>query len=371
VNASGIADNQGEREPWIELFNSSASPISLEGFYLTDDYLDLNKWAFPAGAVVNPGEFKVVIGDGETGESTAGELHTSFRVAAGTGSVALTRLANGIPQIVDYLNFDNLAADRSYGAFRDGQLFDRTEFFYPTPGTSNDATAAPIVVYINEWMAANTGFILDPADNDTDDWFELYNPNAYAVDLGGTWLTDNLQDPFQDQVPNNGHYVIPPFGYLLVWADGETDQNSTNRADLHVGFSLRQAGEDIGLFASDGSLIDGITFGRQTNDISQGRYPAGTGPVYFMTTPSPRTANPDPNPISAPEIVSITTISESQVAILVNTIPGRTYQVAYKPQLDATEWIAVGTALSAIGNTLTFQQTITGVQGFYTVVLLP
>lgn len=371
MNTSSVTDNQGEREPWIELFNSSDALISLQGFYLTDDYLNLNKWAFPAGAVVNPGEFKVVFGDGETAENTPAEWHTSFRVAPGTGSIALTRLANGVPQIVDYLNFDNLAADRSYGAFPDGQLFDRREFFYTTPGASNNAAAAPIVVYINEWMAANTSFVTDPADNDADDWFELYNPNAFAVDLGGTWLTDNLMNPFQDQVPNNGHYIIPPSGYLLVWADGETEQNSTNRADLHVSFQLRQAGEAIGLFAGDGSLIDGVTFGRQTNNISQGRFPAGTGAIHFMTAPSPGRPNPDPNPSTPPEILHITTVNHTQVAFVVRTIPGRTYQAVYKPDLDAPDWIPLGPDQIAGGSTLTFQYPVTGTQRFYTVILRP
>src|SRR6185503_12251403 len=95
LNTSGVSDNQGEREPWVELYNSSDAPISLQGFFLTDDYLNLNKWAFPANAVVNPGEFKVVFGDGEAADTTPAEWHTSFRIASGTGAIALTRLANG------------------------------------------------------------------------------------------------------------------------------------------------------------------------------------------------------------------------------------------------------------------------------------
>jgi len=54
-----------------------------------------------------------------------------------------------------------------------------------------------------------------------DDWFELYNPGPSRVDLGGYFLTDNLANKFQFQVPNNGHYTLPPGGYLLVWADSD------------------------------------------------------------------------------------------------------------------------------------------------------
>jgi hypothetical protein len=247
LNSNGIVDSQNEREPWIELYNSSSAAISLDGMFLSDDYAHLAKWAFPADSVLQPGEFKVVFADGETNENTAAEWHTSFRLVSGTDGVALARLVNGAPQIVDYLNFDGLVANRSYGSCPDGQLFDRREMFYPIPRGTNNCASAPLVVYINEWMVANTGFLRDPADNDADDWFELYNPNSFAVDLGGYFLTDNLLNPRQFEIPANGRYIIPPSGFLLVWADNETQQNATNRADLHVNFQLRQAGEAIGL----------------------------------------------------------------------------------------------------------------------------
>jgi len=281
-------------------------------------------------------------------------------------------LVNNAPQIIDYLNFESLAANRSYGSFPDGQLFDRQEFFYVTPHGTNNGTASPLVVYINEWMAANTGFIRDPADNDADDWFELYNPNAFMVDLGGAFLTDNLTNMADwFEIPNNGHYTIPPFGRLLVWADGEAIQNSTNRADLHVNFSLRQAGEAIGLFAADGRLIDAVTFGTQTNNISQGRYPDGTGPIYFMISPTPRTANADPNPSTPPQITSIT-VNGTQVSLIVSTIPGRTYRIEYKNDLNLSAWTALGGNRLAAGITLSIQDSLgPSPQRFYQVVLLP
>ena len=287
TNTTGLTDNQGERESWIELYNSGPTPISLESLFLSDNYLNLTQWSFPAGAVLAPGEFKVVFADGEPTESTASVWHTSFRLSQPSGSVALSRMVNATAQIVDYLNFDNLAPDRSYGPFPDGQLFERQEFFYPTPGAPNNGAAAPLSVFINEWMAANTGFILDPADSDDEDWFELYNPGPTPADLGGYFLTDNLVDPFKFQVPNNGHYIIPANAFLLVWADGETGQNTTDRGDLHAGFNLRQGGEAIGLFAADGRPIDTVTFGAQSENVSEGRIPRWHLPALLHDLPYP------------------------------------------------------------------------------------
>ena len=122
------------------------------------------------------------------------------------------------------------------------------------------------------------------------------------MDLGGFFLTDNLTNKFQFEIPNNGRYVIPPGGFLLVWADGETGQNSTNRADLHASFNLRAAGEAIGLFAADGTPIDAVTFGQQTNNVSMGRSPDGSNPIVFLSQPSPR---PPTRPGPPPEVTDI------------------------------------------------------------------
>jgi hypothetical protein len=80
----------------------------------------------------------------------------------------------------------------------------------------------------------------------------LYNPGTNTVDLGGYYLTDDLSDETKFLIPNNGHYLVPPGGYLLVWADNEAVQNSTNRVDLHASFALGKGGEALGLFAADG-----------------------------------------------------------------------------------------------------------------------
>jgi hypothetical protein len=113
-----------------------------------------------------------------------------------------------------------------------------------------------LVVFINEWMASNTNSLADPADGDYDDWFELYNPGPNAVDLSGHYLTDVLSNPTKYLITTNGAHIIPPQGYLLVWADNETGQNMSGgvpRTDLHVNFQLARAGEGLGLFAPNGS----------------------------------------------------------------------------------------------------------------------
>ncbi len=291
-NATGIADNNGEIEPWVELFNGGTNTIDLSGYWLADNYTNLTQWQFPAGSTLAPGAFRIIWADGQPGQSTGGDWHTSFRLNSATGSVALVRMVLGAPQITDYLNYGGVAADLSFGDFPNGQPFDRQTFFATTPGASNEARE--VTLFINEWMASNTNRIADPADGDFDDWFEIYNPGTNAVDLGGYWLTDNLLVPSGFQIPTNGHCVVPAGGFLLVWADGESGQNSTNLVDLHVNFQLSRDGEQIGLFAPNGfTLIDGVSFGSQTNNvnISEGRFADGATAIHRMTTSTPRGPN--------------------------------------------------------------------------------
>lgn len=208
--------------------------------------------------------------------------------------MALSRLYNGQPQVIDYVNYTGLTSTNSYGSLPDAQPFDRQNFLYVTPGGTNDGRSAPVAVFINEWMASNSRTLAD-ADRDYEDWFELFNPGASAVDLTGCYLTDTLTNRFKYLITTNGAHVIPPQGYLLVWADEESGQNTVDglpQADLHVNFKLAGGGEQLGLFAPDGTQVDAIVFGPQTNDVSQGRYPDGSPNIVLMPgTASPRAAN--------------------------------------------------------------------------------
>ena len=293
-NLTGLLDHHGEREPWIEIYNTSTNTVSLEGLYLTHTYTNYTNWVFPPGSSIGPTQFLVVICDGEPAETTNTEYHTSFRLPGGSGGVALSRLYTNAPQVLDYVNYQSLPADRSYGSYPDGQPFDRQQFFYVTPGGTNDGRSAPLVVHINEWLASNLSKLADPADGQFEDWFELYNPTTNTVDLAGYYLTDTLTDKFKYLITTNGPHTIAPLGYLLVWADNEVNQNTSGgipRADLHVNFQLAKTGDSLGLFAADGSAISTVTFFGQIDDVSTGHFPDGTGPYYFMTNTTPRLPN--------------------------------------------------------------------------------
>ena len=303
VNFTGPTNNFGINAPWVELYNPGSNFISLAGLYLANNYTNLTQWAFPTNAAIRSNGFLVVWCDGLTNQSTTNTLHANFTLAPGTGSVALSRFTNGAPQIVDYLNYAGLPANWSYGDYPDGQPFYRQTMFVATPAAFNTNTSPPITIVINEWMADNTHTLTNPLNGKFDDWFELYNYGTNMVDLGGYYLTGTLTNKTKSLIPNTHQYLVPSHGYFVVWADNNTASNNASRPDLHVNFKLSKSGDNIGLFAPDGTTIDAFSFGAQISDVSEGRYPDGAVNLFFMPTPTPLTNNIIPN--TAPVLAAI------------------------------------------------------------------
>ena len=297
-NLTGPTNALGGRGPWVELYNPGTNTVSLNGLYLGTNLSVATPWTFPATSSIAPGKFMTIWCDGQPQLSTPAELHTSFRLAPGTGSILLSRFVGSRLQVVDYLNYSALPANYSYGDLPDAQPFYRQPMYAITPGATNSAAQPAISVAINEWMAGNTNTIQDPLDNNKyDDWFELYNYGTNTVDLAGYYLTHSLTNETEFLIPSG--YPIPPHGFLLVWAD---KKNTAGATDLHVNFKLSKSGASIGLYDAAGNAIDYVTFGEQVSDISEGRYPDGGATIYTLPHATPGINNVAPN--TAPHVVS-------------------------------------------------------------------
>ncbi|MBK6527324.1 MAG: lamin tail domain-containing protein [Crocinitomicaceae bacterium] len=51
-NMNGPNDAFGEKEDWVELYNTGATAFDLSGYFLTDNDNNLTKWEIPTGASV-------------------------------------------------------------------------------------------------------------------------------------------------------------------------------------------------------------------------------------------------------------------------------------------------------------------------------
>lgn len=201
---------------------------------------------------------------------------------------------------------------------------------------TNTATTTWPALRINEWMADN-GSILDPADNDEEDWIELYNPTASPVSLQSWQIADGAETY---TIPAG--YTVPAGGFLLIWADGEPEQN-TGAGNLHVPFGLRAAGESITLRAPDGVTVDTVFFGEQTADASEGRYTDGAPAYQRLTRASPLARNI----LTATEVA----FTGGTITLSFTTTPGVRYQPLFSD--DLFTWLPLGGVLTATGAPLT------------------
>jgi hypothetical protein len=143
---------------------------------------------------------------------------------------------------------------------------------------------------INEFMAANTSCCPDKDGgvDEFDDWIEIYNKGAVAVNIADMYLSDDVLDPFKFHVPktNTAKTTIQPGGHLVIWAD-----ESKSQGELHANFKLSANGESVGLYYVDGRTIDKYEYGQQNDNKSFGRITDGAATWKEFTSATPGTSN--------------------------------------------------------------------------------
>lgn len=79
VNSTIVADQNGEYDDWVELFNKSSATIDLSGYYLTDSKKNLSKWQLPLGTSIAGNSYLIVWADKDTTQSG---LHSNFKLSS-------------------------------------------------------------------------------------------------------------------------------------------------------------------------------------------------------------------------------------------------------------------------------------------------
>lgn len=88
VNSTVVADQNGEYDDWIELFNTTSSIIDISGFYLSDDKSDILKWQIPAGTSIPAIGYLIIWADKDT---TQVGLHSNFKLSSLGEKVLLSK----------------------------------------------------------------------------------------------------------------------------------------------------------------------------------------------------------------------------------------------------------------------------------------
>ena len=113
-NISAIADQSGEYDDWVELYNGNNFSLNLTGYYLSDSENDLTKWSFP-NVNISPNDYLIIWCD--TAGNTQAGLHTTYRLSADQEEVYLTD-PNGT--IIDAVHFVNMPNDVAYARVPNG-----------------------------------------------------------------------------------------------------------------------------------------------------------------------------------------------------------------------------------------------------------
>ena len=108
-NLTGLADEDGARQDWIELRNLTGAAIDLSGWRLTDDRAVPAKWTFGASIIPAHGHL-VVFASGKN--RITSPPHTNFRLSSEGEQLVLSDPAG---RIVSVLDVPPLGPDRSYG----------------------------------------------------------------------------------------------------------------------------------------------------------------------------------------------------------------------------------------------------------------
>lgn len=285
-------DENDEFDDWIEIYNATSQPIDIGGLYITDLLSNLTQYQIP---VTNPAlttipakGYLLLWADGQPAQ---GPLHVTIKLSKGGEAIGLSQLVGSTPTLIDSYTFGPQKDDVSLGRFPDGTATFK-EFFKPTPGSKNSIPFR-VNLLINEILAVNQSSITDET-GEHDPWIELYNNNNEAVDIGGMYLSNTINNPSLWKIPstNAAQTTIPAKGYLKLWAD-----NQPNQGILHVGFTLSETGGQIVLadiVGPDVSLSDTLRYTTQTANVSVGRFPDASKQVRLFNTPTPGATNTIP-----------------------------------------------------------------------------
>ena len=254
----------GHEQDWVELYNPEETPVSLDGYALTDDLNTPNALPLAGQQIPAEGYLVITLADG--------------------GPFGLSEMGETV-----YLTYrSNTVSSLTFGATQSGASFDPEGICsFPTPGCANteegyyaylDSQPLPELA-INELMAANGAYY--PVGGLYYDLAEVRNTSGQDINLKSYYLTDKWDGDDRYYFPD---ITLAPGDVYVVLCSG-----NAAAGEKHAPFSL--APGDTVYLAKNGMYTDAMTIPSdlQYNE-SYGR--SGNAPVY-LSKPTPGADNTD------------------------------------------------------------------------------
>jgi hypothetical protein len=267
-NANTLDDVEGDSSDWIEIYNPTATPVNLDGWFLTNNIANKTQWRIPA-VTVEAGGFLVVFASGKDHAVAGAELHTNFSLNEGGEYLALVA-PDEISVIASYNpRFPQQLVDISYGLaqFATELIGEGANVKYIVP-TSGDAATDWTTTGFDDsgWTSGSTGLGFGST---ADEGMVAYYPmdegsgtvlydvvNAHDGQLRGavSWVAGPLSGAlgtalsfggaYGDHVdigtwnPSNGTGALTVAHWLYWRGGGATWQGATGKRDTWNGADM-------------------------------------------------------------------------------------------------------------------------------------
>ncbi|MBN2473347.1 MAG: lamin tail domain-containing protein [Pirellulales bacterium] len=275
-NDSTLADEDGVFSDWLEIHNSSQTPVRLAGWYLTDDAQNLTKWQFPdvtLDPAVDDG-YLIVFASGNNRRDPFGELHTNFKLDAGGESIALV-MPDGVTVAHAYWDFPRQLEDMSYGLPDSTTVWDTlvasgaaARYHVPSPGEDVFAWTAPDYddsAWTDTVSLPTPDLVVTEVEAGEVDWLEVQNVSAQPIDTTG-WLVA-VNDTSGDDI-NAVHEAVWDLPASI--AGGEVLYRTDNAADHYWGSDIAwETGSGWVMIVDDaGQVVDFVAWGYDEAEIA-------------------------------------------------------------------------------------------------------
>ncbi len=131
-SSSGIFDELGESDDWVEIYNGDSIAVWLGDKFLTDNLANPDKWQLP-DTTLQPGGFLLIWADDDPEQ---GANHIDFKLDRDGEQIGIYAAMAGGFVAVDSLRYGFQETNVSVGRFPDGSGVWQS-FTQPTPGRSN------------------------------------------------------------------------------------------------------------------------------------------------------------------------------------------------------------------------------------------
>jgi hypothetical protein len=251
-----LAHSHAAEPDWIELYNTTAEPINIGGWFLSDsDTDDPNrmKYEIASGTVIPDDGYVVFYEDTDFGDPCDPGCHVPFALSENGETLYLQSGQSGVlTGYYDEEKFDASETNVAFGRYYKAST-DSYNFVAMSTNTPNDDNAYPKVgpIVISEIMynPRDPNLGSPYTDNDDFEYVELHNIDAgpvtlqeYDNDLGinvGWRFTDEDESidftfPLATTIPAGGYlllvknedafnyrYTAPPGATIFEWGDGK------------------------------------------------------------------------------------------------------------------------------------------------------